>query len=188
MIEPTDRRKQLADAAIETLAHAGMRGFTHRAVDHAAGLPEGSCSNHFRTRQALLAAAVNRLTELSVAQAFVPRPDADIDEIAADLAVLAESWLTIGRTRTLARYELSLESLRQPQLRETLLQATAGARALVEPLFITLGAADPAVATHDFAACLDGILFGHLVGTAALDPLPDRLSPVIRNLLRAFLA
>ena len=58
------RRAEIADAAISTLARDGMRGLTHRAVDRAAGLPEGSASYYFRTRQALLQATVERLAEL----------------------------------------------------------------------------------------------------------------------------
>ena len=41
------RRALIADAAISTLARDGMRGLTHRAVDRAAGLPEGSASYYF---------------------------------------------------------------------------------------------------------------------------------------------
>ena len=55
------RRAEIADTAITTLARDGMRGLTHRAVDRAAGLPEGSASYYFRTRQALLKATVERL-------------------------------------------------------------------------------------------------------------------------------
>lgn len=61
------RRSDLVDAAIETLAAAGMRGLTHRAVDRVMGLPEGSTSYYFRTRQALLRAVGERLAELTVA-------------------------------------------------------------------------------------------------------------------------
>ncbi|MER6915841.1 TetR family transcriptional regulator [Streptomyces sp. NPDC000594] len=61
---PTRTRADLiADTALELLAERGMRGLTHRAVDEAAGLPQGSASNHCRTRQALLEAAVRRLAE-----------------------------------------------------------------------------------------------------------------------------
>ena len=42
------RRALIADAVISTLARDGMRGLTHRAVDRAAGLPEG-LPYHFRT-------------------------------------------------------------------------------------------------------------------------------------------
>ena len=42
----------------------GGRGLTHRAVDRRAGLPQGSTSNYFNTREALLEAALARLVEL----------------------------------------------------------------------------------------------------------------------------
>src|SRR5262245_42599709 len=48
------RELVLLDAAIEVLAERGTRGLTHRAVDARAGLPLGSTSNRFRTRNALL--------------------------------------------------------------------------------------------------------------------------------------
>ncbi|SDL36900.1 hypothetical protein SAMN05421869_12541 [Nonomuraea jiangxiensis] len=40
--------------AIRLLAAEGMRGLTHRAVDRAADLPDGSTPYYVRTRQALL--------------------------------------------------------------------------------------------------------------------------------------
>nr|WP_317851065.1 TetR/AcrR family transcriptional regulator [Streptomyces venezuelae] len=49
-----------------------MRGLTHRAVDERAGLPQGSTSNHARTRQALLETAVRRQVQL---EARVLAPD-----------------------------------------------------------------------------------------------------------------
>src|SRR3954466_10607656 len=54
------RREQLLDAAITVLGERGIHALTHRAVDAAAGLPAGSTSNHFRTRDALLNAVVVR--------------------------------------------------------------------------------------------------------------------------------
>lgn len=41
---------------IELLGTQGLRALTHGRVDARAGLPRGSTSNHFRTRQALLGA------------------------------------------------------------------------------------------------------------------------------------
>ncbi|MFI6106586.1 TetR/AcrR family transcriptional regulator [Streptomyces sp. NPDC051310] len=59
----TPRAELIADTALALLAERGMRGLTHRAVDERAGLPQGSTSNHARTRQALLEAAVRRLAD-----------------------------------------------------------------------------------------------------------------------------
>ncbi len=43
------RADLVADAALALLAERGMCGLTHRAVDEAAGLPQGSTSNVART-------------------------------------------------------------------------------------------------------------------------------------------
>lgn len=59
----SSRAELIADTALTLLAERGMRGLTHRAVDELAGLPQGSTSNHARTRQALLEAAVRRQAE-----------------------------------------------------------------------------------------------------------------------------
>ena len=151
------RRALIADAAISTLARDGMRGLTHRAVDRAAGLPEGSASYYFRTRQALLQATVERLAELTstdmlasaalVDSTAVPAPPGhDLDALAALTAALIESWLTTGRERQLARYELSLEATRRPELRQTLVTTGAAIRAVVADRFAAAGVPEPAPA------------------------------------------
>jgi DNA-binding transcriptional regulator YbjK len=148
------RRALIADAAISTLARDGMRGLTHRAVDRAAGLPEGSASYYFRTRQALLQAAVERLAELTTTDmlssaavldstATSAKPGRDLDVLAAVTAALIESWLTTGRERQLARYELSLEATRRPELRQTLVITGAAIRAVVADLFAAAGVCEP---------------------------------------------
>src|ERR1700742_1194044 len=58
-----ERRALVADAAIAVLAESGAGGLTHRAVDVAAQLPDGTTSNYFRTRVALLRAAALRMSE-----------------------------------------------------------------------------------------------------------------------------
>ena len=40
-----DRRTQLLDAALAVVADKGMKGLTHRAVDAAAELADGTTSN-----------------------------------------------------------------------------------------------------------------------------------------------
>ncbi|HSJ16932.1 MAG TPA: TetR family transcriptional regulator [Solirubrobacterales bacterium] len=62
--EAVDRRTSIADAALRVLEAKGGRGLTHRAVDREAGLAGGSTSNYFGTREALLTAALERLTVL----------------------------------------------------------------------------------------------------------------------------
>ncbi|SFO23917.1 MULTISPECIES: TetR/AcrR family transcriptional regulator [Actinomadura] len=114
------RRRELTDAAIDLLAASGVHGVTHRAVERAAGLPSGTASNYFPSRETLLVATAERVVELH---------HADMDDAArrhesergpvgiADL--LAGSLLaaaTTHRTRYRAIFELQLEATRRPAL------------------------------------------------------------------------
>ncbi|CNF36896.1 Putative transcriptional regulator%2C TetR family [Mycobacterium tuberculosis] len=185
------RRKELADAAITTLAEAGMRGLTHRAVDKAAGLPEGSCSYYFRTRQALLQATVDRLEEVDTAE-LTARPalsGADVpghEEVAEAAARLVEHWTTAGRERMLARYELALEATRRPELRTVFVAAGARSRALAKAMLTAIGAPDPARQAPLLVAYIDGLIFDHLAGAGSLALTHTELRAAFLRLLHAF--
>ncbi|MFF9075676.1 TetR/AcrR family transcriptional regulator [Streptomyces sp. NPDC014735] len=189
MAERTTRRQELADAAISTLARAGMRGLTHRAVDEVAGVPTGTCSYYFRTRQALLQATVERLAEADLAD-LADRPvitePADIAQVATVAADLVEHWVTDGRERMLARYELSLESTRRPELHAVLVAAGEAYRALARDLLTAVGACDPPSQAPILVAFLDGLVFDHLAGAGALGLTSDELHRRFLDLLYGF--
>ncbi|MEV6655239.1 TetR family transcriptional regulator [Streptomyces sp. NPDC051219] len=189
-----DRRSLIADAAISTVATAGLRGLTHRAVDSAAGLPAGSTSYYFRTRSALISACYLRLAELSVAD--VDHWEAghgrlDLESAAAALAALLHHWLTAARDRQLARFELTLEATRRPELRADLRTAGLAARSRATTLLAALGAPHPAPAAELLVAWTDGLLYDRLAGALAeARPLPDvtELATVARQMLNAALS
>ncbi|MFD9789843.1 TetR/AcrR family transcriptional regulator [Streptomyces sp. NPDC059070] len=189
MTQTTLRRQELADAAIRTLARSGMRGLTHRAVDQAAGVPAGSCSYYFRTRQELLRAAVERLAELDIAE-IDGRPAltgaASADRIAEALAGLIELWSADGRERMLARYELSLEAPRRPELQAALRAAGSRHRAVAAHLLTAAGAPDAAADAHAFVALLDGLLFNQLTAPDPHRLTPEQLRDSVLKLLHAF--
>lgn len=165
-----DRRVLIADAAIATLAGEGMRGLTHRAVDRAAGLAEGSTSYYFRTREALIFAAVARMAELDTADVGdLPNLGgvAGLDELTELLTALVRRWLTDGRARTLARYELTLESTRRPELHAKLVEYGSGFRVMAENLLAAAGAAEPRRRGHALVAYLDGLVYHQLAGVGA---------------------
>lgn len=152
---PEDRRTRIAEAAITVLGRHGSRGLTHRAVDSTAGLSTGSTSYYFRSRAALLEAAVQRLEQLDVA-ALEPADDEDTDDLLA--RVVADALQGAGRVRTLARYELVLEAVRRPALRDAL---ASGTRRLTEHLactYLTDSSDEARVRARDALAFLDGLL------------------------------
>ncbi|WP_164745239.1 TetR/AcrR family transcriptional regulator [Georgenia faecalis] len=155
------RRTQIADAAIATLAAHGSRGLTHRAVDQAAGLPPGSTSYYLRTRLALLEATVERLAELDAGEV----PDLGGADPAGALADALGRLLTDGRDRLLARYELSLEASRRPELRPALV---AGSRRIHDAFagwLDRLGVSDTAVRADAVQALVEGLLLAEATST-----------------------
>lgn len=127
-----DRPTRLADAAIDVLGRDGLRALTHRAVDARAGLPQGTCSYHHRTRRSLLRAALTRIADLDRADQAVAAtpgaptpgsptpaapaadtPTADTvpaaDTLERAAAVLAH-WLGPARIRSRARLVLMLDA------------------------------------------------------------------------------
>lgn len=182
----TDRRTHIADAAIATIAAGGMRGFTHRAVDRAAALPEGSTSYYFRTKEALMQAALTRMAELDVADAGdLPNLGgvAGLDELTDLVTALVQRWLTTGRERTLARYELTLESTRRPELRKTLVELGSGFRMMAERFLAEAGASEPRRRGHAMVACIDGLMFQQVAGVGAGELDPAALRAACRDLL-----
>jgi AcrR family transcriptional regulator len=118
-----ERRTRLADAGLAVLAESGARGLTHRAVDAAAGLPAGTASNYFRTRDALLGALGERIFERLAPDEAVLAPLAG-RERSLDLVVDYVKYIVerlLGRPElALALLELRLESVRRPGLNEIL--------------------------------------------------------------------
>ncbi|HEX5608625.1 MAG TPA: TetR family transcriptional regulator [Solirubrobacterales bacterium] len=160
----TERRTEIADAALEVLAAEGSRGLTHRAVDEAAGLPAGSTSNHFRTREALLEAAALRHAELDN-----PPPE-DLDAVAAPIPDLtreqAQALVMAALDRVLApearpmltaRYELIMESTRRPSLRRVMEGSRAHFVGLTELLLRASGCQNPSQHAAQLIAVMDGI-------------------------------
>lgn len=154
-----DRRTRIADAVIETLARAGGRGLTHRAVDDAAGLPRGSTSYYLPTRASLIDAAVARLAEADTT-ALRPRRG---ESTAGALARVLDQLRSADRDRTLARFELSLEAVRRPELRAALDAGSERVRSAVAEGLAADGVAAPEVVAGDVMALLDGLLLRSLL-------------------------
>lgn len=180
-----DRRTLITDAAIVTLADAGARGLTHRAVDAAAGLPPGSTSYYFRTRASLLLATADRLAALDVDELGDPLTSAAIDLEDAVLA-LVEGALGDGRQRQLARYEMALEAARRPELAAALRRGTASVAGAVEQVLARRGVEQPGHRAQELLVLLDGFLLGELTGTAPLTHGVAARRQLVRRLLAPF--
>jgi DNA-binding transcriptional regulator YbjK len=118
-----ERRTALLDAAIEVLALNGARGLTFRAVDTAAGVPQGTVSNYFTSRDDLLNQVARRVYErlaegASTAATRVSGPPSR-DQVTALMHDVVDR-VTGFREGYLALLELRLEATRRPHLRALL--------------------------------------------------------------------
>ena len=185
------RSDLVADTALALLAERGMRGLTHRAVDEAAALPQGSTSNLARTRQALLELAVRRLTDREarvLALHEMPDPAAGTGSLADALALAAHRALTNNRALTLARYELALEATRRPELRAFFDATGARFRDQLTALVTGMGSTDPARHTLSLIAWADGLMFSCVAGSFGADtPSLEEVRAGLRELLEGML-
>ncbi|GAA1943118.1 TetR/AcrR family transcriptional regulator [Amycolatopsis minnesotensis] len=117
------RRRALIDAAIEVLAREGARGLTFRAVDTEAGVPQGTASNYFPSRDDLFDQIGGRVHER-----FTPEPSGLAETMRARptrelVTVLMRQLierLSADPHGYLALVELRLEATRRPKLRAVL--------------------------------------------------------------------
>lgn len=141
-----DRRGVLLDAAITVLGGSGIRGLTHRAVDAAAGLPAGSASNLFRSRDALLEGIADRIVERERAnweELVTTTAPTTPAMLAETLAETARGMAGRHRDLTLARYALLLEAANHPPLRQKLTEGGARVRAWFLNWIRIAGSTDP---------------------------------------------
>lgn len=175
------RRTLIADAIIATLAESGSRGLTHRAVDATAGLPVGSTSYYLRSRAALLEAAVTRLAELDT-ETLASFDASSTDPTGVLTSILQEALTGQGRVRTLARYELSLEAARRPDLRRSLAAGTAQLESLLATLLQDrFHSVDAETRARDVLAFIDGLLFAEITGTHSRLRSADELHAAVER-------
>ena len=165
----------------------GLAAVTHRAVQEEAGLPHGSVTYYFRTRDQLILAAVARLTQLDedrltalahqLAMALAPR-DAEPDYGRLEQALV--EWVETDPTSHLARYEVLLAGVRDPALRTAASASAATMWRIISPIAVAAGSKDPERDARLLVAMLDGLIFDLLTR----DPTaPDTFRAGVERLL-----
>jgi DNA-binding transcriptional regulator YbjK len=175
-----ERRAQILDAAIGILADVGVGGLTHRQVDDRAGLPAGTTSNYFRTRQALLEATAARTVDLHWQR--VEALQAAIGSLTRDgVKALITRMISDpdeqARRYTLARFELFMEGTRRPELRPFLTELQTAAVKSATLIFEAAGFTPTAQQMDQLSRLLNGYAFSTLTIPSADNPaaLVDRL-------------
>ncbi|WP_070380108.1 TetR/AcrR family transcriptional regulator [Rhodococcus sp. WMMA185] len=158
------KQDQVLDAAIELVGTRGLRALTHRAVDELAGMPQGSTSNYFRSRGALLEGLITRLgqRDRDDFRMLAKAPPEDREELVNALAAFVRYATGPDRVRTTARYALFVEAASTPAL-ETIIRSIRSR--LVEwgaDMLEQVGSRDPAAGAAAITDYVDGVVLHQL--------------------------
>jgi DNA-binding transcriptional regulator YbjK len=182
------RDERLLDAAIEVVGTGGMRRLTHRAVDAAAGLPMGSTSNRFRTRDALLVGVLRRILERETAAWTRLAGEiriVSVDAFATVVGRLMTEQTGAGRVLAQARRALFVEAVNHPALGDEITRAQRELASWMAPILADLGSATPSRHVPHLLALMDGLVGNQLATNRAdFDPAAA-VAALVRGLVDA---
>lgn len=92
------RRRQVVEATLQTLAEAGVTGFTTRAVADRVGISEGSLFRHFESKREIVLAAMDALEE-GIREGLVSTGDpwSDLEGFFRQRAAFVGNQQSVGR-------------------------------------------------------------------------------------------
>jgi DNA-binding transcriptional regulator YbjK len=154
------RREQILEAALRLIGRSGRQAVTHRAVAEEAGVPLGSTTYYFDSRDDLLGQALEHVARKEAGryaklgeqlrEAKTPRALADL--LLDELVFEAED-----RIAYIAEYELWLEAGRRPDLRDAATAWCDAVQLAVAGAMEKLGSTDPAADASLVVAAIDGL-------------------------------
>jgi DNA-binding transcriptional regulator YbjK len=157
---PQGRREEILEAALRVIGRSGREAVTHRAVAEEAGVPLGSTTYYFDSRDDLLGQALEHVARKETERhrelgeelraAKTPRQLADM--LLDQLVFEAED-----RIAYIAEYELWLEAGRRPDLREPATAWCDAVQLAVAGAMEKLGSTDPPADGSLVVAAIDGL-------------------------------
>jgi DNA-binding transcriptional regulator YbjK len=175
-----ERRERILRATLTVIADSGIAAVTHRRVAEEAGVPLGSLTYWFATKDDLLREALRRFVDeeaerlREVAEAL--EAGADPPTVAARFAEILEAG---SGDDQVAQFELYLEAARNPALRDIAAESFRAYEDVATAALRAVGLPDPAGAAPLFVSLADGLgLRRQAAGTAP--PLDDLLVALLR--------
>lgn len=185
-----ERRRTLLEAAIWVIGREGIDAVSHRRVAEVAGVPLGSTTYYFASRedmlvQALQYFATGEIEALRRTLGAVPGETWARDGAAGvvqRLVEFLEPQVRDARWRTLAQYTLFGEAARRPELRPVVHEWNAAWWQTLSEVLAALGRPAAQLDAQMLLGMLDGLL---LAGIA--DPRDDYADVVLRPALTRWL-
>jgi DNA-binding transcriptional regulator YbjK len=165
----------LLEATVRVIGRGGIAAVDHRAVAAEAGVPLGSTTYYFTSKDDMIAQALEHVADREAARIETQLQDGLLDEPPAALTGrLADAVVDIwadDSTVLLALFELYLESARRPDLRPAAERWERAYRSFIRGALEQLGVAEPEHRARLLCAGLDGLLLNHVAAGGSLDDL-----------------
>lgn len=155
-------RDRALAAAVDLLGTQGSRALTHRRIDAAAGLPQGSTSNHFRSRAQLLHGVVEHLVALERQVLDAEERPQSAEELVEALCAFIDRATSSQRTVTAARLALFVEAVHDHQVREVLELGRERMEQWAGEIVEHIGLPAPAVTARRVMGQIEGIILHRL--------------------------
>jgi DNA-binding transcriptional regulator YbjK len=166
------------------IAEEGIDAVSHRSVAKAAGVPLGSTTYWFASRQDMLSQALEHFARQEIENlrehlGAVLGRRLSRKRLVEEFTDLIALQLGQARWRTIAQYALLNEAVRQPELERVCREWNAAWQETVAEVFDSLGAPDSDLEALMFLAMLDGLLLEQLA-TPDEDPKENVIRPALR--------
>lgn len=182
------RRRAILDATLRVVAAGGIDAVTHRRVAAEAGVPLGSTTYYFRSRDEMLLEAFRQYiadTNAMIASLSEEFPQSGLASF-LDLLVAFTQREFQDPALVLAEYELNLFAARNPALAEEIRAWQRTMVSLVAERLEELGAERPIDAGRTLVAALRGFELDRLThAEQSFEEFRRRLEVLLRGLLPA---
>jgi DNA-binding transcriptional regulator YbjK len=163
------RRLELLDATLRVVARDGPNAASHRAVAAEAGVPLGSTTYYFSSREEMLQEALRHAASNEVArirarvESLASHTPASVDWTAVLITWVLDQ-LRPGRVPlVVARFRLQLEAVQSDELRAVYAEWTGAALDLARTILEAAGSSDPHADAPVLVAALDGLALNQLL-------------------------
>ena len=177
------RRREILEATLRVIGRGGLAAVDHRTVATEAGVPLGSTTYYFSSKDDMVSQTLNHVADQEaerLAAARLSLEGAEAAEVPERLIDIVMSGVTIDRVELLAQYQLYLESARREDLRPAAQRWDQAYAELYELALQKAGSPDPAGRGRLLCLSLDGLILQHMAMGGELEDLRSQALELVR--------
>ncbi len=177
------RRRQILEATLQVIGRGGIAAVDHRTVAAEAGVPLGSTTYYFESKDDMVAQALNHVADREAERLETERQRLEGAKAAGVRRRLADQVMECVKTDRLvllAQYQLYLEAARREDLRAAAERWDRAYRTFYHQALTTIGTPDAGGRARLLCASLDGLILQHLATGMDADELRVRAVKLVK--------